>query len=205
MRVQIMFKDTKSMNGGCGYIGNCCSCAYYWVKVLLIAGLMGYGISKFIQCASQSVIIAAAATVFLVLLRFKSKMMKRRLELKLARHVPDIYMTSDGKTKSITIHITASDTGSCVLKHVWECKDTSSDTSCIADKELIKMKLPQSIKMGTELAIKLPMPSKSEMDNKDCCAKIGMKLYVSKLNRNVIVKICPYSICACYHIIPHCR
>jgi hypothetical protein len=200
-----MFKDTKSMSGECGYIGNCCSRACHWVKVLLVAGLIGYGVSKFIQCASQSVIIAVAVTVLVLLLRFKKKLIKRRLELKLAKHVPDVYVTADEKTKSLIVQITASKTGSCVLKHVWECKDTSADTSCTVDKELIKMKLPQPIKMGTDLTIKLPMPSKSEMDNKDCCAKIGMKLYISKINRKVVVKICPYSLCVCYHIIPDCR
>jgi hypothetical protein len=200
-----MFKDTKSMGGECGYFSNCCRRACRWVKVLLVAGLIGYGISKFIECASQSVIIAAGATVLLLLLRVKKRLMKRKLELKLAKFVPDVYVTPDEKTKSLTVHITAAKSSSCVLKHVWECKDTSEDMSCTADKELIKMKLPQPIRMGTELALKLPMPSKSEMDNQDCCVKLGMKLYVSKINRKVVVKICPYSLCVHYHIIPHCR
>ena len=198
-----MFKDTKYTGSHCSYMSNCWSRAYRIGIFLIFALLLGCFIDAVIQSAPQHAVIAAASTVLLLLMICKKRMKHRMLELKIAKFVPDVYVTPDDKTKSIIVHVTASNYASCILKQVWECEDSSpyapDSGSCNSDGELINMRLPSSIKMGTELALKLPMPAKG----KDGCTKFGLKLYVPMLGRKIIVKICPYSCCMCYHVV-HC-
>lgn len=202
-----------AMWGACqgymGHYGKHCR-AWCWAIIILLVVLTAWGISMFVHSAPNHVVAAcmAAITVFLllmvVMISFQKKMMRRMLELKVAKFVPDVFVTHDDKTKSLIVNVTASAGGSCVLQQVWECESVSSEHA--KKKELIKIKLPQPIKMGTEISFKLPMPTKVKngMDDKGCCAKIALKFYVPMLSRELVVKICPDSLCVCHHLMPCC-
>lgn len=217
-----MSKDMKHQHGEMGahchdlwgvchsYMGHCGKNAklWCWAIIILLLVLVAWGISMLIHSAPNHVVAAcmAAVSVFLLLMvmlvTFQKKMMRRMLELKVAKFVPDVYATHDEKTKSLMVHVTASKTGSCVLQCVWECDSSSGDKK----KESLKLKLPQPIKMGSEMVFKMPMPAKvkSGMGDKTCHASVGLNFYVPMLSRELMVKICPDSLCVCHHLMPCC-